>query len=141
MANQKMGFEGKLYLGTTGSTAATLLENVTDVTITLDVEKGNTTVRGDGSVPPINTEAVTIRSWSCQWTMINDINDASLTTLKSAAALATSVAIRTKDHITGTGFDGDCYITMENGQPLRGEQTFQFTAVPNRNTRTPTLNS
>ena len=139
MANQKMGFEGLIYHGTTGSTATTLLENTKDITYTLDTEEGDTTVRGDSTTAPIKTAAVTAKVVSIEWTMINDTTDTALTALKTAAYAGTDVAIRTKDHSSGKGFDGDCNLKFTEGMPLAGEQTYTITASPNRNTRTPVV--
>lgn len=129
---QYMGFEGKLYIGTAGSTAATLLTNVRDVQIARSTNKGNTTVRGDGTAPPVETQRVTRRIQSITWQMINDSDDTELETLRVADAAGTPVAVRMKDSATGKGFDGDCIIEISEGQPLDGEQTFDITAVPTR---------
>jgi len=132
MPTTKMGFEGRIYVGGTGSTAATLLENVKDIAYNLDIEKGDTTVRGDSTTVPIKTEDPTLRTVSIEWTMINDTTDANYEALRVAAAAGSAKAIRTKDHATGKGFDGDCSLSMQNGMPLAGEQTTQFTATPSR---------
>ena len=49
MAVKKMGFEGKIYYGTAGSTASNELTNSRDITYGFDTGDGETTVRGDGS--------------------------------------------------------------------------------------------
>ncbi len=136
-----MGYEGQIFYGTTGSTAATQILNATDLAYNLDLEKGSTVVRGDGSAVPITTENPTVRTVTCEWTMINDTTDTTLAALIAAARACTSVAIRTKDYSSGTGFDGDCYLTAQHNMPLKGEQTYTFNATPNRNTRTPSLNA
>ncbi len=132
MANTKMGFEGLIYYGATGSTAATLLTNVKDINYNVDLERGDTTVRGDSTTIPIKTEDATLRTVSIEFTMINDITDTAFEAMRVAAAAGTGVAIRTKDYASGKGFDGDCTISMQNGMPLAGEQTTQFTATPSR---------
>lgn len=133
MANVKMGFEGQiLFDETPGSTAATLLENTTDQAYNMDVEKGKTTVRGDGSAPPIGTEDVTSRNFSIEFTMINDETDTALQALLTACYAGTGFALRTKDYSSGKGYDGDCTGTVASGRPLNGEQTWQFTCTPSR---------
>jgi len=139
MAKHYMGFEGLIYFGSAGSTATTLLENCVDITYEITTETGDTTVRGDGTSPPINTSSVTARVASITFSMRNVAGDTSLEALRTAAAAGTLVAIRTKDHSAGKGFDGDCHLTFTNGKPLRGEQTQEFTATPSRDIRVPQL--
>lgn len=139
MPVKKMGFEGEIYYGTAGSTAATKLTNSQDITITYDKEEGATTVRGSGSSVPINTSRVTAKSVSIQWTMLVKSDDTSLEALRVAEAAGNPVAIRLKDYAAGKGYDGDCILTMTHSAPLKGEQTIQFTATPNDDNRTPQL--
>jgi hypothetical protein len=131
--NIKMGFEGLVYFtATPGSTASTNLTNVKDVSYNLEVEKGNTTVRGDSSAPPIETEDVTIRKVSIEFTMIKDTTDTALEALLTAAYGGTGFALRLKDYSSGKGFDGDVTATVSRGKPLNGEQTLQITCTPSR---------
>lgn len=135
----KMGFEGEIYYGAAGSTAASKLTNSRDITYNVDPEKGETTVRGAGSTPPINTERVTALGVSIEWQMLNKTTDSDLAALVTAAVAGTPVAIRTKSHSTGKGFDGDVNLTVRRGKPYKGEQTLDFTATPNDEQRTPQL--
>ena len=132
MGNQKMGFEGRIYYGTAGSQASTLIENATDISEDFDFDEGSTTVRGDSTVAPVETGDVTVRKYSLEWTMVNDSTDTVLEALRVAAVAGTVVAIRGKDYAAGKGFDGDCKIKFKHGKPLKGEQTIQFTATPSR---------
>jgi hypothetical protein len=138
MANY-MGYEAILYYGTAGSTAATQLTNCTDLDYSLDTEKGSTTVRGDSSAPPITYERVTGRTPGLTWKMINNSSDTALTALLAAGIAGTPVALKYCDRSGNTRFDGDCNITFKNGAPLKGEQTFDFTASPNRESRVAVL--
>lgn len=132
MANQKMGFEGLLYYGVAGSTASTLITNCKDITVSRDVERGNTTVRGDGSVAPIETEQVTIRKLSIEFTMLNDSTDATLESLRAAVAAGSEVALRGKDYSAGKGPDADFTLSQSDPWTLNGEQAITFTATPSR---------
>ena len=132
MANVKMGFEGQLYRGTAGSTATTLLENVKDITINLEVERGDSTVRGDSSAPPIKTEEVTQRMAGVEFAMIHDITDTNLTALMTAMNTGDGVALRGKDYSSGKGPDADFTLSVSHSQPLNGEQLITFTATPSR---------
>lgn len=132
MANVKMGFEGLLYYGAAGSTASTLLENTKDITINMEVERGDTTVRGTSTSPPIKTEDVTQRMVGIEFVMINDITDTSFAALMTAAAAGTGVALRGKDHTSGKGPDADFTLSVSAPWPLNGEQAITFTASPSR---------
>lgn len=140
MGLTKMGFEGLAYYGAPGSTASTAITDSADLSYNLDVEKGNTTIRGDSTVPPIETEDVTIRKAQIEINMLNRTTDAVLEALRVAAASGAAVALRMKDHAAGKGFDGDVTLSEQEGRPLRGEQTIKFTATPTRSAgRTPSL--
>lgn len=128
-----MGFTGKILWGTAGTTAATEITNSRDITYNLETEDGDTTTRGAGTAPPIGTAKPTRRNVTITWTMLNKTTDTSLTALRTAAAAATPVAIRTLDRPSadgGKGFDGDCYLKVNHGKPLGDVQTFEFTATP-----------
>jgi Tfp pilus assembly major pilin PilA len=141
MAVKKVGFEGEIYYGVAGSTAATKITNSRDITETLDIEEGDTTVRGSGASPPIKTSRVTGITYGIDWQMLDKSDDTTLTALKVAAATGVPVAIRTKSYSSGTGYDGDMIIKFKKGIPLRGEQTVDFTGIPNDDNRTPQLNA
>lgn len=128
--NTKMAFEGQLYYGVAGATAATLITNCRDVTIGIDPERGDTTVRGDGTSPAVNSSRVVALSASLEWTMLNKADDTTLAALLAAAAAGTPVALRGKDYAAGKGPDMDYTLAVQNGQPHKGEQTYQFTAEP-----------
>lgn len=130
--NVKMGFEGQIFFGDAGATASTLLENVMDISYNLDTEDGDTTVRGDSSSIPIATSDVTELKVQIEWTMIDDVTDTAYSSLMDAAFAGEGVAIRTKSHSGGKGFDGDCTVKAQDGMPLNGAATTQFTATPSR---------
>lgn len=129
MGVTKMGFEGLVYQGVAGSTGATPVTNIRDVTHTIDPKKAPTTVKGD-EVPALETEQVVTIATSMEWTMLDKTTDTTLTAFRVAAAAGTPVALRLKDHTAGKGFDGDVTLSEERGQPYQGEQTFKFTATP-----------
>lgn len=132
MANVKMGFEGIAYYGAAGSSATNQLLNVRDIKLELDVDKGNTTVRGDSSGPPIETEDVCIRKVSVELTMINDITDTFFAALMTAAAAGSGVALKLKSYSSGRGPDADFSLKASLPWNLNGEQVITFTATPSR---------
>lgn len=139
MANTKVGYEFELYYGTAGSTASQKIENSRDADYDVSPTFADTSVRGDGSGPVIESERVAALKPQITWSMIDRSDDTILAALLAAGANGTAVAIRTKDHSSGKGYDGDCNITWRQGAPFRGEQTFEFTATPNSDLRTPQL--
>lgn len=138
---KKMGYEKVLYYGTAGSQAATQITNFTDLDYDIGTETGETTENGDGTSSPIVTKRVTARTATITWTMLNKTTDTSLAALIAAARAGTTVALYYKDYSSGKGYDGDVILTVRNGAPLKGEQTFEFTAEPNDDDRTPQLNA
>lgn len=137
MAVTKMGYEGILYYGTAGSTAATQLTNAVDIKFDLDHEEGDTTVRGLGTTPPVKTSSATLIVVGLEVTMLNDTSDASLTAMKNAAGAKTPIALRGKDSAAGKGPDADFILKMSAPWNLKGEQVITFTATPNRDNRAP----
>lgn len=137
----KMGYEGQLFYGTAGATGSTLVTNCVDLNYDQDPERGDTTVRGDGTSPPIVTSKVTGLKPQITWKMLNKTTDSTLTALLAAAFTGAAVALRTKSYSSGKGFDGDCTLGVKFGAPLKGEATFEFTAEPTDDEgRNPQLN-
>lgn len=136
MATDVMGFEGMAYYGVAGATASTLLENAKDISFTLTSNKGNTTVRGDSSAAPIETQRTTMNIAAITIQMLNDNTDTALEALRQAAAGqgpdGNGVAIRLKDYTAGKGPDMDCEVEASNPYPLDGEQVIDFTLTPSR---------
>lgn len=132
LGDNPMGFEGMLYYGIAGSTGSTLLENCRDITVSGDKEKGNTTVRGDSTGPPVETEDVTILKVQIEFIMLNSKTDTALEALKTAESTGNAVALRAIDFAAGKGPDGDFTLSASKPWPLNGEQVVTFTATPTR---------
>lgn len=142
MANKKMNFEGLAYYGASGTTASTNLTNCRDITYNITHERGETTVRGDSTVPPIVTESVAARIAEIELTLVYDSSDASFTAMETAAGAGTAVAIKTKSYSSGKGFDGDVTLEMSRPFPLKGEQVVTFKCTPTLDGgRAPSLNT
>lgn len=141
----RMAFEGQAFYGAAGATATTELTNCRDITYELEVEKGDTTVRGtqaSPAAPPIKTEKVTIRSVSIEVTMLYDSADTNLAAMLTAAFGGLAWALRTKDYASGVGFNGDVTSSVSRPFPLNGEQVITFTCTPTRDEgRDPTLHA
>lgn len=137
-----MGYQGLIYHGTKGSTAATQILNCTDVSYEISVSTGSTTVRGTGASVPIETGEAVALAGKITFTMIANSTDTSLVTLLAASATGDPVALR---YIRATGLlglDADCIISAKQGAPLNGEQTVDFTVEKlSKSLRTPVLNA
>lgn len=139
---KKMGYQGLLYSGTKGSTAATLLSNRVDASYDIDVETGSTTSAGDGTTVPINTGEATALTGKVTFNLIHDTTDTALVALIAAAATGNPVALRFIRSTGLLGLDADCVIKVTQGAPLKGEQTIDIEVVAlSSSLRTPVLNA
>ncbi len=136
-----MGYEGGLFYGTKGSTAATRINARVDVTYDIGVETGSTTSAGDGTTVPINTGEATALSPSIAFNMVVADDDSAVLALLAAAATGDPIALK---YIRATGllgFDCDCIISTKQGSPLKGEATIDVTVEQvSASLRTPVLN-
>lgn len=139
---KKMGYQGQLFYGTKGSTAATAVLRRVDASMDLDVETGSTTSAGDGSTVPINTGEATALTGAVTFNMIVDSNDAALVAFKAAAATGNPIALRFIAYTGTTGLDADCVIKITQGAPLKGEATADIEVVAlSASLREPLLNA
>jgi len=123
----RMSLEAKLYYGTAGSTAATLAENVRDLTSPLAPTKADISSRGSrvALYGPGQIEASL--AWESNWRA----DDAFVQAMYAAAIAGTAVALRTKDYSAGKGWDGDFIISKgDKKEPLKEGQKIDFEAVP-----------
>ncbi len=124
--HKKMGYEGKFYWGSPGSTADTETTLVRDVTITIDPTLADVSDRGS----IMDVQDVAGLAVSLEVEVNNKPNDAFVAALITAAASGGAMAFRTEDKDGGSGFDGDCVVSFSNPQPLRDAQRITFTATP-----------
>lgn len=137
-----MGYQGLLYYGTKGSTAATLITARVDVDYELGVETGSTTSAGDGTAVPINTGEATALSGKITWNQIVDDDSTAIVALLAAAATGNPIALKYIRKTGLLGFDADCVISAKQGSPLKGEATIDFTVETlSASLRTPVLNA
>ena len=118
-----MGYQGGLFYGVKGSTAATRINARVDVNYDLGVETGSTTQAGDGLSVPINTGDATSLTPKITFNMIVADDDSAILALQAAAATGNPIALR---YIRATGllgFDCDCVISTKQGSPLKSEAT------------------
>jgi hypothetical protein len=139
---KKMGYQGLLYYGTKGSTAATQVLKRVDATFDTDVEVGSTTSAGDGESVPINTGEATALTGTVTFNMIVDSADPAITAIVAAARTGNPIALRFIPFTGSSGLDADCVIKVSNGAPLKGEQTMDVEVVAlSASEREPLLNA
>jgi hypothetical protein len=137
-ATVKRGFEGKVYIGTAGTAAASQLTERTDITYNLTSETADSTAAGDGSSPPLKTEEVVAIAAEISWSMLYKTEDTNIATMIDAMKVGTPLAVKIIRHASDTkAFDGDCFLDFGSGMPLSENQKFEITAKPTRRLRTP----
>ena len=122
-----MGYQGGLFYGTAGSTAATRITARVDVSYDIGVETGSTTSAGLGLLVPINTGEATALSPSIAFNMVVADDDSAVAALQAAAATGVPIALRYIRATGLSGFDCDCIISTKQGSPLKGEATMDVT--------------
>jgi len=136
-----MGYQGGLFYGVKGSSAATRVSARVDVNFDLGVETGSTTAAGDGLSVPINTGEATALTPKITFNMIVADDDAAILALQAAAATGNPIALK---YIRATGllgFDCDCIISTKQGSPLKGEATMDVSVEQvSASLRQPVLN-
>jgi hypothetical protein len=139
---KKMGYEGQLYYGAAGVTAATQVGNCRDLNYAFGPVNEDTTVRGTSGLPVRTSRPVAMELKDLSWNMIHKTDDTTLTALRAAAAAGSAVALRTKAVSGGTGADFDAYIECTDGMPLAGTHTYDFKVVGLEDVdRTPAFNA
>lgn len=137
-ATIKRGFEGKVYIGTAGSTASTQLTERTDITYNINNERAESTAAGDGSTVPLKTEEVVCVAVEMSWSMIYNTEDTNIATMIDAATAGDTVAVKFIRHASDTkAFDGDCSLDFGTALFLKENQKFEVSAVPSRLLRAP----
>ena len=121
-----LGMNAKLYHGTAGTTAATEMGNVRDVTLTLEAGEADVTTRANQGW---RATAPTLRECSVEFEMVWNPSDAGFTAIKTAFLAAGTVALKVLDQAGGQGPDGDFAITsFTRNEALEEAVTVSVTA-------------
>lgn len=132
---KRMGFEGKLYHGTAGSTASTELTIARDVAYRFEIDEADISDRAS----IINLKDVAGVSFSLEFEINNQSTNAFVATLRAAVLAGTALAFKTEDATSGWGVDGDFIVMEDEAQPLRDAQRIKITAKPtDKSGRVPT---
>lgn len=124
----KIGFEGKLYHGTAGTTAATEATNVKDLTLDLSASEIDASTRGNGGYKGYlrGLKDVGI-SGKSNW----NSTDTFLTALRTSFINGTAVAIKALDSASGSGPDGDFICTkFPRSENLDGVMEIDWSVKP-----------
>ena len=134
MAKSRQGWETTIFHGAAGATAATPIVNCQDIELDAPIDYGETTVRGAGVLIPHADRGPVKIDCKITWKHIVRDGDTGLVTLLAAALNTTPTprAIKYANLVTGTVFDGDCYLKAKDGSPLGGAATYDFEAMPTR---------
>jgi len=103
-----LALDAKLYYGTAGSTASTVIDNVENVTLNMTKQEANTSTRGSDGW---ETFIATLKSGNVDFTMVWDDADGAFTAIKTAFLNNNEMAFVIYDKEGGQGLDADFTIT------------------------------
>ena len=126
MSDFVLGMNAKLYHGVAGTTAATEMTNVRDVTLTLEAGEADVTTRANLGW---RATAPTLRECNAEFEMVWDPDDAGFTAIKTAFLASDLIALKVLDKADGQGPDGDFAITsFSRAEALEEAITVSVTA-------------
>ena len=127
------GYKRRIFYGTAGTTAATLIEDAVDIDVTGANSRFDTTVRGDSLSVPIHTEGVDQLNRTVSFGMRYDPDDATTANLIAAEKTGAGVAIKVERASGGeVEYDGDVTLNLTSPGPLVGGMDLTFECVPSR---------
>ena len=128
------GLNAKLLRGTAGSTAATEVKNVKDLTLNLESGEADVTTRATGGW---RASAATLKEASLEFGILYDTEDADFQAFQEAYFGNTPLSLFITDG-SGGGLDADWSITgFTVEQPLEEAVSVSVTAKPTASTRAP----
>jgi len=128
---RRIGFEGKLYWGTAGSTASTELTIARDVSYSIQPTTADVSDRSS-IIDHSRVAGVTV---GLEFEVNNDNDNAFIAAVRAAAIAGTTIAFRTRDRTNGVGLDGDFNVGLDESQALRDAQRIGVTCTPNNDIR------
>lgn len=132
-----LGLNAKLFRGTAGTTANTLVEKIKDVTLTLESGEADVTTRATNGW---RASAATLKDASLEFELQYDTEDEDYQAFASAYFSNTAIALFVSDG-AGVGLDADFSIlSFTINQPLEEAMTVSVSAKPTATTRAPAWN-
>ena len=129
-----LGLDAKLYRGTAGTQAATLMENVKDVGVEIESGEADVTTR---KAKGWRMSIATLKSATIDFEMNYDTTDADFIALQTAFFSNTPLAFFISDG-HGNGLDADFTIlNFNHSQPLEEAITVSVTIKPTDSSRAP----
>lgn len=134
----KLGIKCKIYHGTAGTQAATLLKFAQDATTTIEREEHDATVK---DIDDLELIVAGIKKFSFDFKLVYDPADTSFIALQTAFLANTPVAFLILDGLKATagtqGPDGDFYITkFQRNEEVKGLMTYDVSIKPALTSRT-----
>ena len=133
----KLGLDAKMYYGNSGSSAASVMSNVTNVTLNLTKGEADVTTRAASGW---KLTVGTLNDASVEWEMVWDTSDAGFTAMKNAFFNNTLTALKIMDG-TGTGsqgLDADfAIVAFTRDEQLTEALKVKVTAKPALSSRAP----
>lgn len=122
-----LGLDCKLYRGTAGTSASTLVKNVKDVTLNMDKGEADITSR---AAQGWRVNVGTLKQGSIEFNINYDTSDADFQAFQAAYFGGTPLALFVSDG-AGSGLDCDVSVTAFNiSQPLEEACTVSVTCKP-----------
>ena len=123
----KKGLDCKLFRGTAGSAATTLMKNVKDVTLNLETSEADITTRAANGW---KQTAPTLKDGTLEFEMLKDPDDADFSTFNQAYFADTALSMFISDG-SGNGVEGDFVITnFSEEEPLEEAVSVKVTMKP-----------
>lgn len=134
MASYVLGKDCILKHGTAGSTAATIVPTVRDVTVNMENDEADVSTRAGGG---FKETALALIGLSIDFEMLFDATETICKAFIQAYVSRTKKSFLVTD-ASGDGWDADFVITnFTYGQPLNGAVVAKFTIKPTPSTRAP----
>ena len=130
----RVSLDAKLYYGTAGATAATLINTVGDVTVSL--KKSETKISSRASRWALTKGA--LKEADISFEVVDDSTDGSMQAILMAFMSDTPMAFFVKDAIDGHGLDADFEIIgADRDEKLEDAIKYKFTIKPTYVSRYP----
>ena len=131
----KLGMDAKLYYGTAGTTANNVIDNVTNVTLSLSKAEADVTTRGNNGW---RATVATLKDAEISFSMVWDTEDAAFTAIKNSYINDTAIAMLVLDEEGGQGLDADCMVgNFTRNEDLEDAIRVDVTIKPTYSTRAP----
>ena len=123
----RLGLDCVLYRGTAGTTAATVMKNVKDVTCNLETGEADITTR---AAQGWRVTKATLKEATIEFGMLYDVEDADMQAISNAFFHNSAISLFVSDGL-GSGLDCDASITQFNiEQNLEEGVNISVTAKP-----------